>query len=454
MIAILFALLAQIPLPPETPPTMDLTPQVEKDAGVPIASDGGVPQNEPPLKVLEPHLSGGLSAQQLAKIQSALVKARLDGWLFFDFRREDDIAYRVLGLSSDGPRSRAWWCLIPARGDPRKLLHAIEPHALDGVPGSVSTYTSWRTRDRELALLLKGMKRVAMDYSPRAEIQTVSRVDAGTVELVRSMGVDVVTSAELVAALGSVLSADELKSQALAAGLLAADMEATAREAARRIHSGQPATERELQDFARERWKREGLDDGNGRPGVAVDAHSADPHYSAPETGSAVVASGSFLLLDFSARLSPHGAYGDLTRVYYLGDQVPSEIARIAAIVFQARDAALRVVKDGVERGRLPTGAEVDAAARSVIVKAGYGEQFLHRTGHSIDLRGHGDGVNNDDFETHDTRRHLPDTCFSIEPGIYLSGRFGVRSEVDVCLPGGRFELRPDELQRAVETVR
>jgi len=454
MIALALALLAQIPVPPETPQAIDLTPQVRKDGGVPIANDGGVPQNEPPLKVLEPQLSGGLSPQQLAKIQSALVKERLDGWLFFDFRREDDIAYRVLGLSSAGPRSRAWWCLIPARGDPRKLLHAIEPHALDGVPGSTSTYTSWRSRDRQLALLLKGMKRVAMDYSPRDEIQTVSRVDAGAVELVKSMGVEVATSAELVASLGSVLSAYELKSQGLAAGLLAADMEATAREAARRIKSGQPATERELQDFARERWKREGLDDGKGRPGVAVDAHSADPHYSAPETGSAVAGAGSFLLLDFAARLGPHGAYGDLTRVYYLGDQVPSEIARIAAIVFQARDAALRVVRDGVDHGRLPTGADVDAAARGVIVKAGYGEQFLHRTGHSIDLRGHGDGVNNDDFETHDVRRHLPDTCFSIEPGIYLAGRFGVRSEVDVCLPGGRFELRPDELQKTVETVR
>ncbi|HEY2027860.1 MAG TPA: M24 family metallopeptidase [Myxococcales bacterium] len=453
MIALLLALLAQIPVPPETPPAMDLTPQVQEDAGVP-ASDGGVPRDEPPLKALEPQLSGALSAQQLAKIQSALVRSRLDGWLFFDFRREDDIAYRILGLSKEGPRSRAWWCLIPAKGDPRKLLHAIEPHALDGVPGSVTTYTSWRSRDRDLALLLKGMKRVAMDYSPRAEIQTVSRVDAGAVELVRSMGVEVATSAELVASLGSVLSKEELDSQARAAGLLAGDMEATAREAARRIRTGQPATERELQDFARERWTREGLDDGGGRPGVAVDAHSADPHYSAAETGSAVAASGSFLLLDFAARLGPHGAYGDLTRVYYLGDQVPSEIARIAAIVFQARDAALRVVKDGVDRGRLPTGAEVDAAARSVIVKAGYGEQFLHRTGHSIDLRGHGDGVNNDDFETHDVRRHLPDTCFSIEPGIYLAGRFGVRSEVDVCLPGGRFELRPDELQKTVATVR
>jgi Xaa-Pro dipeptidase len=444
MTALLLALLAQIPIPPPTAPPASMTPQIAADAGAP---------SEPPLKVLEPQLNGGLAAEKLAHIQSALVKAKVDGWLFFDFRNEDAIAYRVLGLASDGPRSRAWWCLIPAKGEPRKLLHAIEPHALDGVPGSVTTYASWRTRDRELGTLLRGLKRVAMDYSPRAEIQTVSRVDAGAVELVRSMGPEVVSSAELVAELSSTLSRQELASQARAAALIAGDLEATAQEAARRIRAGQPATERELQDFVRERWNKEGLDDGGGRPGVAVDAHSADPHYSAPETGSAVAASGSFLLLDFAARLGPNGTYGDLTRVYFLGEQVPSEISRIAAIVFAARDAALALVKQRAEAGRLPTGAEVDAAARAVIAKAGYGDQFLHRTGHSIGLRGHGDGVNNDDFETHDVRRHLPDTCFSIEPGIYLAGRFGVRSEVDVCLPGGRFELRPDELQKSVPAV-
>jgi Xaa-Pro dipeptidase len=442
MIALLLALLAQIPIPPNNPPPETLTPQLMPDAGVP---------QTPPLKALEPQLAGGLPADKLARIQAALVRSKLDGWLFFDFRKEDTIAYRILGLDSDGPRSRGWWCLIPAKGEPRKLLHAIEPHSLDGVPGTATSYTSWRSRDRELGAMLRGLKRVAMDYSPKAEIQTVSRVDAGAVELARSMGPEVVSSAELVAELGSVLSHEELASQGRAAALLAADMEATAQEAARRIRAGQPATERELQEFTRTRWKQNGL--GDGWPGVAVDAHSANPHYSAPETGSAVVAAGSFLLLDYAARIGPHGAWGDLTRVYFMGEQVPSEISRIALIVFAARDAALQLVKDRAAAGKLPTGAEVDAAARNVIVKAGYGDQFLHRTGHSIDLHGHGDGVNNDDFETHDVRRHLPDTCFSIEPGIYLAGRFGVRSEVDVCLPGGKFELRPDEAQKTVPAV-
>jgi Xaa-Pro dipeptidase len=173
-----------------------------------------------------------------------------------------------------------------------------------------------------------------------------------------------------------------------------------------------------------------------------VDAHTADPHYSAPASGGAVARRGSLLLLDFSARLAPAGIYADLTRVYFLDDKVPEEIQRVASYVFQARDAAVLLLRQRAGTGKLPTGAEVDAAARGVIAKAGFADRFLHRTGHSIDHHGHGDGVNNDDFETRDGRRHLPDTCFSIEPGIYLTGRFGIRSEIDVCLPAGVVELR------------
>ena len=383
----------------------------------------------------------GLTPQRLSRIQRVLQREKVDGWLFFDFRRSDEIAYRLLGLDPAGARSRRWYCLVPAQGQPRKLLHAIEPRSLDGVPGSSSSYTSWRTRDRELGALLRGIRRVAMDYSPRNEIPTVARVDGGTLELVRSMGPEVVSSADLVAELTSTLSPEELASQAQAADLLSADLEAVAQEAARRVQEDRPATERELQEFARARMLPEGFDPESW-PGVAADAHTADPHYSPPPSGGSVVGRNSLLLLDFSARLAPAGIYADLTRVYFLGETVPEEIQRIAAQVFQARDAAVRLLRERAEIGKLPTGAEVDAAARDPIAKAGYGDRFLHRTGHSIDHHGHGDGVNNDDFETRDLRRHLPETCFSIEPGIYLAGRFGIRSEIDVCLPGGRVELR------------
>ncbi|OLD09632.1 MAG: hypothetical protein AUI90_03650 [Deltaproteobacteria bacterium 13_1_40CM_3_69_14] len=388
----------------------------------------------------------------MARIQRALQRDKLDGWLFFDFRRSDEIAYRLLGLDPGGARSRRWYCLVPAQGQPRKLLHAIEPRALDGVPGSSATYTSWRTRDRELGTLLRGVRRVAMDYSPRNEIPTVARVDGGTLELVRSMGAEIVSSADLVAELESMLTPEELASQARAADLLSADLEAVAQEAARRVREDRPATERELQEFARARWAQEGFET-EGWPGVAVDAHTADPHYSPLAEGGTVAGRNSLLLLDFSARLAPAGIYGDLTRVYFLGESVPEEIQRIAGHVFQARDAALQLLRQRAEFAKLPSGAEVDAAARNVIAKAGFGDRFLHRTGHSIDHHGHGDGVNNDDFETRDTRRHLPDTCFSIEPGIYLAGRFGIRSEIDVCLPGGKVELRGGPGQSVVPAL-
>ena len=394
----------------------------------------------------------GLTPQRMARIQRALQRDKLDGWLFFDFRRSDEIAYRLLGLDPGGARSRRWYCLVPAQGQPRKLFHAIEPRALDGVPGSSAAYTSWRTRDRELGALLRGVRRVAMDYSPRNEIPTVARVDGGTLELVRSMGAEIVSSADLVAELESMLTPEELASQARAADLLSADLEAVAQEAARRVRENRPATERELQEFVRARWAQEGFET-EGWPGVAVDAHTADPHYSPLPEGGAVAGRNSLLLLDFSARLAPAGIYGDLTRVYFLGESVPEEIQRIAGHVFQAREAALQLLRQRAEFGKLPSGAEVDAAARNVVAKAGFGDRFLHRTGHSIDHHGHGDGVNNDDFETHDTRRHLPDTCFSIEPGIYLAGRFGIRSEIDVCLPGGKVELRGGPGQSVVPAL-
>ncbi len=434
--AIVCAALAQLPTPP--PPAAP-TP----DAGTAVAP-APAPQ--------KPAVYEGLTPQRLARIQAALQREKIDGWLFFDFRRSDEIAHSILGLDPGGARTRRWYCLVPARGQPRKLLHAIEPRALDGVPGQAVTYTSWRTRDRELGALLRSVRRVAMDYSPRNEIPTVARVDGGTLELVRSLGPEIVSTAGLVAELQSTLTPEELASQARAAELLSGDLEAVAQEAARRIRENRPATERELQEFARARQAQEGFDP-EGWPGVAVDAHTADPHYSPPREGGAVAGRGSLLLLDFAARLAPAGIWADLTRVYFLGETVPEEIQRIAGYVFQARDAALQLLRQRAEFGRLPTGAEVDTAARSVIEKAGYGEQFLHRTGHSIDHAGHGDGVNNDDFETRDTRRHLPDTCFSIEPGIYLAGRFGIRSEIDVCLPAGKVELRGGPGQPAVPAL-
>src|SRR2546421_6237344 len=327
----------------------------------------------------------------------------------------------------------------------------LEPHALDGVPGPAATYASWRVRDRELGRILRGTRRIAMEYSPRNEIPTVSRVDAGTVELVRAMGPEVVSSADLVAQIGSVLSGEELASQAVAAELIAQAQEATAQEAARRLRAGQPATERELREFAGQRMAEQGLMEAGAI--IAVDAHSADPHSEAQD---GVAGRNSLLLLDFTGRAGagPHAIQGDLTRVYFLGERLPDQIERVAAVVFQARDAALDLLRQRWPAGRPVTGADVDHAAREVIEGKGFGAQILHRTGHSIDVRVHGDGVNNDDFETRDGRRHLSGTCSSVEPGIYLANRFGIRSEVDVCLlDGGKVEVRGGEPQRSVPAL-
>ncbi len=440
---LLALLLAQIPTPPPPQPPPSLTPQVAPqqapEAGVALPS--GRPQED--RATTAPAEPSGLLPARLQQIQAALAREKLDGWLFFDFRGSDPIAYRTLGLDlSHGPHSRRWYCYLPARGQPQKLVHAIEPHTLDGVPGRATVYAAWRVRDRELGAMLRGQKRVAMDYSPRNEIPTVARADAGTVELVRSLGPEVVSSASLVAELESTLSPDELRSQARATDLLAQIIEATAQEAARRVRDGHPATERELQDFAAQRMREQGFVDD--RPGVAVDAHAADPHYGPGPTGSSLAGRNSLLLLDYSSRLGtgPHDIYGDLTKVYFLGERVPDEVARVAGIVFAARDAAIGLLRRQLELGKAPTGAEVDDAARAVIDKAGYGAQFIHRTGHSVDTHGHGDGVNNDNFETRDTRRHGDNTCFSIEPGIYLPGRFGIRSEIDACIISGKLEVR------------
>jgi Xaa-Pro dipeptidase len=395
--------------------------------------------------------SPGLLPEQLGRIQAALQQQKLDGWLLYDFRGSDPIAYRTLGLDPRGIRSRRWYCFLPARGQPQKLLHAIEPHALDGVPGATAFYASWRVRDRELGRILRGSRRVAMQYSPRNEIPTVSRVDAGTVELVRAFVPELVSSADLVAQIASVLNAEELASQAVAAELVAQAQQATAEEAARRVRAGNPATELELHAFAQQRMAEQGLAEAGAI--VAVDAHSADPHSQAQD---GVAGKNSLLLLDFTGRAGAgaHAIQADLTRVYFLGERVPDEIQRVATIVFQARDAALDLLRQRWSAGKPVTGAEVDRAAREVIERAGFGEQFLHRTGHSIDVRVHGDGVNNDDFETRDGRRHLAGTCSSVEPGIYLANRFGVRSEVDICLlEGGKVEVRGGEPQRAVPAM-
>lgn len=367
-----------------------------------------------------------MDAQRLRAIQAALQDERLDGWLFYDFRGSDPLAYRILGLDPDTLSTRRWYYFIPADGAPVGLVSTIEPHRLDDLPGATRTFFTWQEHDRALADILHGPRRIAMQYSPRNAIPYVSRVDAGTLELVREAGVDVVSSADLVQRFEAVWTEAQWHSHVRAADAVGDTVHA----AFDYLRTAAPVSEYQVQQFILERFARHGLTTHHP-PVVAAGAHSADPHYTPGPEGSATIRPGDFVLIDLWAK-EPRGVYADITWTGFMGAQVPERYRTIFEIVRHARDAAVAFVEDRVGRGRAFAGHEVDAAARAVITDAGYGDRFIHRTGHSIGEEVHGNGANMDGAETRDTRRVLPQTCFSIEPGIYLPGEFGVRSEIDV----------------------
>lgn len=367
-----------------------------------------------------------MDAQRLRAIQAALQDERLDGWLFYDFRGSDPLAYRILGLDSDTLSTRRWYYFIPVDGPPVGLVSTIEPHRLDDLPGATRTFFTWQEHDRALADILRGPRRIAMQYSPRNAIPYVSRVDAGTLELVREAGVEVVSSADLVQRFEAVWTEAQWHSHVRAADAVGDTVHA----AFDYLRTTAPVSEYQVQQFILERFARHGLTTHHP-PVVAAGAHSADPHYTPGPEGSATIRPGDFVLIDLWAK-EPRGVYADITWTGFMGAQVPEWYRTIFEIVRNARDAAVAFVEDRVGRGQAFAGHEVDAAARAVITDAGYGDRFIHRTGHSIGEEVHGNGANMDGAETRDTRRVLPQTCFSIEPGIYLSGEFGVRSEIDV----------------------
>jgi Xaa-Pro dipeptidase len=368
-------------------------------------------------------------------IQAALRAAGLDGWLFYDFRGSDPLAARILKLDPNRHMTRRWYYLIPAQGTPIKLLHRIEPHSLDDVPGEARLYLSWQEQQTHLKQMLSSLGRspkVSMQYSPMNAIPYISRVDAGTLELIRSCGVDIVTSADLVQRFEAVWTADQYASHCQAATALRQIVDEAFGRVRHEIACGSNFTERDLQQDILARIAARGMHT-YAPPIVAVNAHAADPHYSPPEKGSAPIGKGGLVLIDLWAKnQAPGSMYGDITWTGFVGETVPARQAEIFAIVAAARDAAVVFVQQEVCAGRFPRGGDVDDVCRHVIQQAGYRDRFLHRTGHSIGEEVHGNGANIDNLETQDGRRLLPHTCFSIEPGIYLPGEFGIRSEVDV----------------------
>ncbi|HKN62068.1 MAG TPA: Xaa-Pro peptidase family protein [Candidatus Acidoferrales bacterium] len=363
-------------------------------------------------------------------IQSELRAGKIDGWLFYDHHHRDPIAGRVLGLGSNGLSTRRWFYFIPAKGEPRKLVHRIEQGALDSLAGKKLVYAGWEELHNLLSKLLAGSKKIAMQYSPENNIPYIGLVDAGTIELIRKLKKKVVTSADLVQKFEASWTPEQLESH-LAAGKI---VDRVTREAFQRaasfVRDGKPISEFELQQWMVEQFRASGLEPDP--PIVAVQPNNGNPHYEPTADSARPIRAGDLLLLDVFTKFNrPSSVFYDITWMGYLGERVPDSYAKIFRIVRQARDRAAEFVIESVAKGRLIHGWEVDRVARETIRKAGYGKYFVHRTGHSIGQEVHGNGANMDGLETRDDRKIVPRTCFSIEPGIYLP-EFGVRSEVNV----------------------
>lgn len=368
----------------------------------------------------------------LARIQQEIRNQKVDGWLFFDHHGRDPLAYRVLGLPM-GKVSRRWYYMIPAQGEPKGMEHRIERNQLAPLPGEKIPYSSWTEQREALARLTAGMKRVAMQYSPLCAVPYVANVDAGTVELVRATGVDVVSSAELIQIFEARWTAEQLE-QHLEAGRRVDKVRAAAFDLIReRTRNGAPLQEVEVKDFVRKGFAAAGLLTDSG-PIVGCNANASNPHYEPTAEVTSPIKSGDWVLLDMWAKLDQPGAvYYDITWTAFCGDNPTDEMRRVFTTVRDARDAAINRVTSAISKSEPLKGFQVDDACRAVIQKAGYAEYFTHRTGHSIGVEVHGNGANMDNFETHDERPVMAWSCFSVEPGIYLPN-FGVRSEINMFI--------------------
>lgn len=383
-------------------------------------------------------------------IQESLRRFEIDAWLLYDFRGTNPLARRVLGMSDDNVGSRRWFYCIPARGEPMKLVHRIEPAALVGLPGSASVYLKWQELEAGVERLVAGASRVAMEYSPNNANPYVSRVDAGTVELVRQFGCDVVSSGNLVQQFEAVWDDEQWQMHLKASEHTNAAYARVWSLIANRIRAGQRITEYMVQQEIMQHFAEHGMTTYHP-PIVGVGSHSGDPHFEPDAENDTEMREGDFVLVDLWAKMDrPRSVYSDLTRVGYIGKSVPQRYEEVFQVVAQARDAGIAIVKEAFANGEPLQGWQVDKATRDVIEAAGYGEFFIHRTGHSIGQETHGNGANMDNLEMRDERLVLPGTCFSIEPGIYLP-EFGVRSEIDVFVDHeGNVHVTGGDLQQAV----
>jgi Xaa-Pro aminopeptidase len=368
-------------------------------------------------------------------IQSDLRAAKLDGWLFYDFRGRDPIAQHILSLP-EGMRTRRWFYFVPAKGTPKKLVHKIEAESLAALPGDTLYYAGQEELRKNVGKILGRARNVAMQYSPKNAIPYVAMVDAGTIELVRSAGAKVASSADLVQKYEACWSAAQLESHLTAGAAIDRIVREAFQTAAKSVREKKTITEYDLKIWILKEFEAAGIWTEEG-PDIAVNAHASDPHYGPTAESSSPIREGDLLLLDvWGKKKTPGSVYYDVTWMGYLGTKVPAKYAQVFEIVREARDKAVELIRKHIAAGKPLQGWQVDKAARAVVEKAGYGKYFFHRTGHSIGEKVHGNGANMDGLETHDVRHLIPHTCNSIEPGIYLP-EFGVRSEVNVYVDDG-----------------
>ena len=364
-------------------------------------------------------------------VQRALQDDGFDGWLLYDFHGSNPIATQIAGLSGSGKMAtRRWYYLIPATGQPRGLVHAIERHNLDALPGDKQPYAGRKQLDAGLRNLLEGVKRVAMEYSPGNNIPYLSRVDAGTIEAIRELGIEVGSSGDLVQRFEAIWTDAAYQSHVAASEKLYEIKDRTFQLIRERMQSGSALNEYEVQQRMVGWYQELGLK--VERPNVSAQENAGNPHYMPPRDGSRSIRPNELVLIDLWGKLPAPGAvFADITWVGYTGAQVPEEFARAFGAAAAGRDAAVELVRSSARSGADLRGWQVDRACRDVIDSAGYGDLFIHRTGHSLGEEVHGNGVHMDDYETRDDRRLIAGTGFTIEPGVY-NDRFGVRTEINM----------------------
>jgi len=382
---------------------------------------------------------------QLSIMQRAVAESGFDAWVLYDMRRSNELAWDVLQLAPQAHCTRRWMVIIPAQGRPVKLTHRMEQDPLSHLDIEAVLYDTRTSWTEAVGACLAPYKRIAMEYSPMGDLPVVSRVDAGVIDLVRSFGVEVGSSADMLQQFTAVLTEDQIAGACLAAGQLRETIMSAFELIATAVRENRRVTEYEVQSFILSEFKRKGLVTDSA-PIVAIGPNAASPHYAPSITRSSEIESEMVVLIDAWCRHdSPGSVFADITWVGFTSEHVPDDVESAFSIIRRGRDAALTLVRERFAEGTFIAGFEVDRACRSVIEDAGMGHAFIHRTGHNITTQVHGPGANMDDFETHDTRQILPGTSFSIEPGTYVPDLLGLRTEIDVIITHDRQVVVPSE---------